>query len=139
MQPFEESLAALQDSYITAYESADAAGLAARLDEVQAGLGHRKVIGDAATPHEAFFYHGGNQLKAVRSGNWKLHTNQGKPTQLYNLETDIGETTNLIAKHPEIAEELRSLYASWDAQMPGPLSSAGKPRRSKNKNKSANK
>ena len=31
------------------------------------------------------------------------------PGQLYNLETDPGETKNLSHKHPEIVEELQGL------------------------------
>ncbi|QDV41122.1 Arylsulfatase [Stieleria neptunia] len=64
------------------------------------------LIGEAPTPHEAFFYHGGNQLRAVRSGKWKLHTNKGKPTQLYDLENDIGEKKNVIEANPEVAQKL---------------------------------
>jgi arylsulfatase A-like enzyme len=65
------------------------------------------LAGKAGTPHEAFFYHGGNNLRAVRSGKWKLHQNKGKPAQLYNLETDIGEKKNLIKVEPEVAERLK--------------------------------
>nr|WP_201723931.1 sulfatase [Rhodopirellula sp. SM50] len=64
------------------------------------------LTGEAPTPHEAFFYHGGNQLRAVRSGKWKLHTNKGKPTQLYDLENDIGEKTNVIESNPEVVQRL---------------------------------
>ena len=64
------------------------------------------LIGQAPTPHETFFYHGGNQLRAVRSGKWKLHTRNGKPAQLYDLEKDIGEKTNLIDSNPEVVERL---------------------------------
>ena len=64
------------------------------------------LAGEAKTPHEKFFYHGGNNLRAVRSGKWKLHWNKGKPTQLFNLEADIGEKTNLLKSEPEVAEQL---------------------------------
>ncbi|PHS03963.1 MAG: hypothetical protein COA78_17125 [Blastopirellula sp.] len=64
------------------------------------------LIGKAQTPHEAFFYHRGNQLQAVRSGKWKLHTNKGKPTQLYDLENDIGEKKNVIQSNPEVVQRL---------------------------------
>ena len=64
------------------------------------------LIGQAPTPHETFFYHGGNQLRAVRSGKWKLHTRNGKPAQLYDLEKDIGEKTNVIDSNPEVVERL---------------------------------
>jgi len=45
-------------------------------------------------------------LQAVRSGPWKLHLAK---TELYNLETDIGETTNVAAAHPEEVQRLRGL------------------------------
>jgi hypothetical protein len=31
------------------------------------------------------------------------------PGQLYNLETDPGETTNLYNKHPDIVKQLKAL------------------------------
>jgi arylsulfatase A len=69
----------------------------------------------AASPHDYFFYiH--NQARAVRSGDWKYHQveffhvkatarDSVGPT-LYNLKKDIGETTNVIADYPEVAERL---------------------------------
>ncbi len=64
------------------------------------------LCGEAGTPHEAFFYHRGNQLQAVRSGKWKLHTNKGSPAQLYDLESDIGEKNNVIKSNPEVVRRL---------------------------------
>jgi arylsulfatase A-like enzyme len=90
------------------------------------------LLGDpnARCPHEAYyFYFGINELQAVRSGRWKLvlpHTyrtmqgqepgQDGKPgryrqvkletPQLYDLENDIGETTDLADKHPDIVSKL---------------------------------
>jgi len=64
------------------------------------------LTGEAGTPHEAFFYHRGNQLQAVRSGKWKLHTNRGRPAQLYGLESDVGEKNNVIKSNPEVVRKL---------------------------------
>ncbi|MEO1527038.1 MAG: sulfatase-like hydrolase/transferase [Planctomycetota bacterium] len=64
------------------------------------------LAGTAKTPHEAFFYHRGTTLAAVRSGRWKLHVNKGRPTQLYDLQSDIGESTNVIASHPDVVRAL---------------------------------
>lgn len=64
------------------------------------------LAGKAKTPHEAFFYHRGNELKAVRSGSWKLHTNKGKPTALFDLENDIGEKKNVLKANPKIVKRL---------------------------------
>ena len=44
--------------------------------------------------------------------------------ELYNLEEDVGETTNLMAELPEIVNELYNRLETWrqevDAQMPTP-------------------
>jgi arylsulfatase A-like enzyme len=75
----------------------------------------------AKTPHEAFYYYQVDQLHAVRSGEWKLHLplkmkrrNWGKgtpdsPLQLYDLQDDIGETTNVADKHPDVVKRLLAL------------------------------
>lgn len=64
------------------------------------------LIGQASTPHDAFFYHGGNQLQAVRSGKWKQHVKNGKPTRLYDLQADIAEKHNVIHSHPEVVQTM---------------------------------
>jgi arylsulfatase len=84
----------------------------------------------AKTPHEAYYYYWGNHLQAIRSGDWKLHFpheyrsltgtpgRDGKPggysTQttelaLYNLKTDVGETTDVKGEHPEVVARLQRL------------------------------
>ncbi|MGC1274392.1 MAG: sulfatase [Planctomycetaceae bacterium] len=85
----------------------------------------------AKSPHEAFFYYWGHELQAVRSGKWKLHfphsyrSLDGKPggtggtpsnyvtkrtdLALYDLATDVGETTNVSGEHPEIVSRLTQL------------------------------
>ena len=62
---------------------------------------------------------------AVRRGDQKLiERYEDGALELYNLRDDIGETTNLAARMPERAGELRSLLAGWrdrvGAQMPEP-------------------
>ena len=83
------------------------------------------------SPQEAYYFYYGKQLQAVRSGKWKLHfphgyrTMAGQPggkdgiptayTQakiglsLFNLEKDIGETTDVKAQHPKVLAKLKSL------------------------------
>ena len=56
----------------------------------------------AKTPHDRFFYHQADNLRAVRSGPWKLFRNG----PLYNLDKDLGEKKNVAAKHPEIVKRL---------------------------------
>jgi arylsulfatase A-like enzyme len=83
----------------------------------------------AKCPQQAYYhYYGTNELQAVRAGPWKLilpHTyrsmsgqepgKDGKPgrykqvksgLELYNLSADVGETTDVAAKHPEVVTRL---------------------------------
>lgn len=87
---------------------------------------------DANNPHDAYYgYYEVNQLQSVTTGDgrWKLmlpHTyrtlagrsggKDGIPTkyenrrieqpELYDLHTDVGERSNIAAKHPEIVQRL---------------------------------
>jgi arylsulfatase A-like enzyme len=81
----------------------------------------------APSPHDAFYYYNRNKLEAVRSANWKLvfprTTMDDTPYQrknstakdelipeaLYDLTADVGETKDVIAQHPEVAQRLRAL------------------------------
>ncbi len=69
------------------------------------------------TPHEAFFYHSANELKAVRSGKWKLHVNKGKPAELYDLDTDIGERKNVLKDHPNVVKQLNDSMEAFAKNM----------------------
>jgi arylsulfatase A len=75
-------------------------------------------------PRDHFFYFRGLALEAVRSGPWKLRlvpAGQGANAaqraepfqpQLYNLEDDLGESTDVAAKHPDVVERLTALAAT---------------------------
>lgn len=79
----------------------------------------------AASPHEAFFYWNGPFLEAVRSGRWKLHVHKRAfgpaPTdpieELYDLQTDVGEPTDVAAQHPDVVERLQALLAAARADL----------------------
>jgi arylsulfatase A len=68
------------------------------------------------SPHDAFFYYRGNNLEAVRSGKWKLRRVK-KKTELYDLETDISEKSNLTDKHPEIVKRLTLMMEEFDRRL----------------------
>ena len=53
--------------------------------------------------------------RAVRSGDWKLIEMKSGDRQLFNLAEDIGETRNLITKHPVIARRLAVKLDHWEA------------------------
>ncbi len=69
----------------------------------------------ATTPHEAFYFYAHGELQAVRSGDWKLfftrskQAPKGEPAALYNLASDIGETTNVLDEHPGVVKRLAKL------------------------------
>ena len=44
---------------------------------------------------------------ALRAGDWKLIRHTGKKYALYNLAEDPGETTDVIEKYPERADEMK--------------------------------
>jgi arylsulfatase A len=58
----------------------------------------------AKSPHETFLYYRGLKLEGVRSGPWKLRLGQ-----LFNLDTDVSEATNVAAENPEIVQRLQAL------------------------------
>lgn len=64
----------------------------------------------AVSPHETLFFYRGNRLEAMRSGKWKLILpHDGKPLALYDLRSDVGETTDLSAVYPSIVRRMCDL------------------------------
>lgn len=80
-------------------------------------------VSGATSPTEAFFYYQRTQLQAVRVGKWKLHVPREADAKwghyskaeddiaieipyLFNLEDDVGETTNVADKNPDIVTQL---------------------------------
>jgi len=72
---------------------------------------------DAESPHQAFFYYFKDRLECVRSGRWKLRLHPARGSnedaadfpQLFDLESDIGETENVAAEHPDVVDRLMRL------------------------------
>jgi arylsulfatase B len=61
-------------------------------------------------------------LGMVREGRYKLITGVGKRAhELYDVESDLGETKNLAAENPELARRLDTAWQTWNAQMAPPL------------------
>ena len=83
------------------------------------------------SPQEAYYFYYGQQLQAIRMGKWKLHfphgyrTMAGRPggtggiptkysqakigLSLFNLEEDIGESTDVKANHPKVVSKMQAL------------------------------
>jgi len=76
-------------------------------------------LNNNATPHDALFWRAGKG-RAVRKGKWKLVEFGDELSNLFDLDADIGERTDLSAKHPEVVKALRADWANWSAQMAKP-------------------
>ena len=85
-----------------------------------------------ASPRNEFIhYTSRGDLEGIRQGDWKLlikkprqqrnnnQANQTKPPQimLFNLDIDLGETTNLAEEHPDIVERLTARMTKLDAEI----------------------
>jgi arylsulfatase A len=84
------------------------------------------------SPREAHYYFNGNRLEAVRVGPWKLAINpqaegprggrataegQTKAPRLYDLVSDIGETNDVSAQHPDVIAQLQGLVARMETDL----------------------
>ena len=75
---------------------------------------------DSSAPHEILFWRRGNAA-AVREGRWKLLRVKRNPVLLFDLENDIGESTDLAEREPEIVERLLARLTEWEAGLVEPL------------------
>ncbi len=74
-----------------------------------------KGVPGAKSPHTKdgiFLFTGGFRLQGYRLGDWKMSLVRNKP-ELYNLKSDIGETTNVAAQNPEVYEMMRKRVAEF--------------------------
>jgi len=93
----------------------------------------------AKSPHEAYFFYYGRELQAVRMGKWKLHfphkyrTLAGRPggtggtpvpyeqaeigLALFDLESDIAETTDVAGEHPDVVATIQKLADRMRAEL----------------------
>lgn len=70
----------------------------------------------AVSPHAALPYYEGESLRAVRSGRWKLWlerrergkdgTERHQPHRLYDLASDVAESRDVAADHPDVVAQL---------------------------------
>jgi arylsulfatase A len=85
-----------------------------------------------ASPRVAQFYFSALELQAVRQGPWKLALTPQPDDfgngvaadavvnpRLYNLDFDLGETTNVAAEYPEIVVGLQALASNMNAEIGG--------------------
>ncbi|WP_367873984.1 sulfatase [Luteolibacter sp. Populi] len=97
-------------------------------------VSHLKDPANTKVGRDALFWHfpgylgAGNNtwrtkpVSVVRSGSWKLiQSLEDQSLQLYNLDEDLGEKSNLAAAQPEKAKELLAKLDAWRADIKAPL------------------
>ena len=62
---------------------------------------------------------------AIRSGRWKL-VGVKRKVELFDLEMDVGESTDVARRHPDKVVELKQIYEHWLDQMAEPNNGAPK-------------
>jgi len=88
---------------------------------------------------EAHYYFSGYELQAVRQGRWKLALvpqpeGMGKQAaktspglRLYDLDAEIGEQTDVAARHPDVVAKLQALADKMAAEIGGKTPTARRP------------
>ncbi len=73
------------------------------------------------SPHEAFYYYFRGHINAVRVGPWKLFIKRKQKKldqpELYNLNDDIGEKTNVAMDNPAVIERLNKHIAAMQQEL----------------------
>jgi len=81
--------------------------------------------------HQELYWDGSDNRWAVREGKWKLVFDKKAQLELYDLEKDMTESSDLAAQNPEKVSELKLKYEKWRAEMKTPMGDLKK----KNQNK----
>lgn len=71
--------------------------------------------GTHASPVDVHYYFVGPRLEAVRKGPWKLQLASGAP-ELYQVEQDFEERTNVADDHPVLVAQLRAMLEAFAAE-----------------------
>ena len=106
----------------------DAAGLPMPKDKPLDGKSILPALkGETDKLHDELYWSsaGANGKWAIRSGNWKLVTEKNR-IELFDLEKDLSETTDLASKHPNMVSELTDKYNAWLDEMADPVSNQKK-------------
>jgi len=75
-----------------------------------------QCLPEAKSPHP-YIYYAGNlpKITGARNSRFKL-TSRGNPA-LYDLQSDIGETKDVAAEHPEVVQELEAAIEAFQKDL----------------------
>jgi len=83
-------------------------------------------------PHDQLFWRTSRNIWAVRRGDSKLVRQAGRSDELYNLQSDIGEKTDLHTTLPAEASRLAGSLEAWDQELvPPAFPGAGGPKKAR--------
>jgi arylsulfatase len=71
--------------------------------------------GETREPHDALFWKWSDG-SAVRQDRWKLVRVKGQPWELYDIEADGTELSDLAGEQPQRVTDLAQLWESWNAR-----------------------
>ncbi len=90
------------------------------------GLDLSPTLRGETLDRDRLFWHfadlnGVGDMSTVRMGRYKYHEFKNGNMELYDLETDLAESENLLDKLPAKAEQLRHILRSWRREAGGSL------------------
>jgi arylsulfatase len=103
----------LIDLMATVVELADATYTAGRLPMEGRSL-LPSLLGKPQDERLLFWEHEGH--RAVRKGKWKLVSRHREPWELYDIDVDRTETTDLASGEPGRTRELSAAWDAWAAR-----------------------
>lgn len=69
----------------------------------------------SSAPHDALFWRFLGKWSILTSTGYKHVNNPGsRHAELFNLNDDIGEKTDRVSTHPELAQEMKATWDQWD-------------------------
>tara|TARA_R110002049_G_scaffold305056_3_gene501173 strand:+ start:133507 stop:134940 length:1434 start_codon:yes stop_codon:yes gene_type:complete len=80
------------------------------------GVDLTSLIFDGSAIAKRTLFWRARQAMAVRSGPWKLY-GKGGPLELFNLDQDLGETTNLADHKPDLVQKLSRQWDRWESDV----------------------
>lgn len=97
------------------------AGIPARPEQHLDGVSLAPLLKGGKIADRNLYWHyphygnqGGEPSSIIRKGDWKLiHYYEDRRTELYNLELDPSEQTNIVSVYPELSQELRAQLTKW--------------------------
>ncbi len=90
------------------------------------GLDLSPTLQGGGLDRDRLFWHyaeldGGRGKSAVRMGRYKYHESMDGTMELYDLQADPAESTNLLEELPQKAEQMRQILRNWRRQAGGRL------------------